>query len=218
MNVLLLGPPGVGKGTQAFLLSDRYNFATFSMGDILRDEVAKKTDLGNDIKKILDSGLLVPDHIVSDLMKKFLRKHRNNSILFDGYPRNLTQAEDLEKNLTEQNNSLKHVLEMYISENEIVKRLRARKYCPQCGRIYNDTTNPPKTNGTCDICHLKLVRRNDDDESVIRKRIQVYKNETYPLIEYYKTKSIYSQIDASGSQDQVFQKLTTIINTNAKKK
>ena len=169
MRILLFGPPGVGKGTQADLLSKKYHFIKFSMGDILREAISQKESSNKEIEKFLKRGELVPDDIVCDLVESFLIKNKNSNILFDGFPRTLNQAQILDKSLTRLGLSLALALEMHLAEDEIIKRLLNRRSCPKCGRIYNFITNPPSKNGVCDQCNVELIKRSDDDEQIIRK-------------------------------------------------
>jgi len=219
MRILLFGPPGVGKGTQADLLSKKYNFIKFSMGDILRETVSKKRSSNiEEIERFLKRGELVPDEIVFDLVENFLIKNRNSNILFDGFPRNLNQAHILNKSLVHLGLSLELALELHLDEEEIIKRLINRRSCPKCGRIYNFITDPPKSNGVCDQCNIELVKRADDDEQIIRKRLHVYEKQTRALVDYYKSSSIYCQVDASGMQNEVFENISKIIDAYTNKR
>ena len=218
MRVLLFGSPGVGKGTQADLLSKRYNFVKFSMGDILRKEVMTNNPLGKKIEEFLNNGVLVPDDIVFELVEHFLIKNKNNHILFDGFPRTVAQAKSLEKNLAQLGLSLEVALEMHLAEDKIVKRLKNRRHCPNCGKIYNYETTPPKKNGVCDQCNIKLLKRNDDEEDIVRKRLRVYEEETHPLVDYYRLLNVYNQVESNGSQEEVFKKISPIINAHINKR
>ncbi|MCK4249835.1 adenylate kinase [candidate division WOR-3 bacterium] len=212
MRILLFGPPGVGKGTQADLLSKKYNFIKFSIGDILREEVSLNSNLGNKVESYLNRGVLVPNNIIFELVKLFLGKNKEAHILFDGFPRTLDQAKNLEKSLAQLGLSLDVALEMHLAEDEIIKRLLNRRYCPKCNRIYNYATTPPKINGVCDQCRTKLEKRSDDDANTIRKRLQVYEEKTHPLVDYYKSLSVYNQTDAISSPEEVFDKISKIID------
>ena len=212
MKILLLGQPGVGKGTQSDLLAQRYHFIKFSTGEILRDEIAGKSPLGEKIAHLVNAGQLVPDDIVSAVVDRFIKEHSQDRILFDGYPRTIAQAKTLDGLLAENKVSLSAVLEMHLDEQQIIERLRNRRYCPQCGRLYNYITSPPKNDSSCDQCHVPLMKRSDDDEQVIKKRLEVYYEQTHPLTDYYKTQDIYTQIDASGTQEEVFAHIARIID------
>ena len=212
MMVLLFGPPGVGKGTQANLLSERYKSTKFSIGDMLRDEVASKSELGTKIAQYLNNGALVPDDIISAFARQFIEKHKADDILLDGFPRNMNQAQNLISDLNRLSLSLKVAIEMHLNETEIIKRLINRRYCPQCNKIYNYVTNPPRQEQVCDICKTTLIKRSDDNEKLIRKRLGVYEKETRPLVDFYKVHRIYERAEATGSQEEVFKKLSNIIN------
>lgn len=212
MMVLLFGPPGVGKGTQANLLSERYKSTKFSIGDMLRDEVASKSELGTKIVQYLNHGALVPDDIISAFARQFIEKHKADDILLDGFPRNMNQAQTLISDLNRLSLSLKVAIEMHLNETELIKRLINRRYCPQCNKIYNYVTNPPRQEQVCDICKTTLIKRNDDNEKLIRKRLGVYEKETRPLVGFYKAHRIYERAEATGSQEEVFKKLSNIIN------
>lgn len=212
MMVLLFGPPGVGKGTQANLLSERYKSTKFSIGDMLRDEVASKSELGTKIAQYLNNGALVPDDIISAFARQFIEKHKTDDILLDGFPRNMNQAQNLISDLNRLSLSLKVAIEMHLNETEIIKRLINRRYCPQCNKIYNYVTNPPRQEQVCDICKTTLIKRSDDNEKLIRKRLGIYEKETRPLVDFYKAHRIYERAEATGSQEEVFKKLSNIIN------
>ena len=214
MMALLFGPPGVGKGTQADLLAKKNRFVKFSTGDMLRDEVASRSELGDRITEFLNRGVLVPDDIISDLVRQFIEDHQKDNILFDGFPRNLNQARSLTDNLNKIDLSLDIAIEMYLNESELIKRLTNRRYCPSCNKIYNYVTKPPRKEQVCDECGTTLIKRSDDDDSVIRKRLAVYKKETQPLVDYYTSRSIYERVDASGSQDTVYKKISLIIDAH----
>jgi len=218
VRLLLFGPPGVGKGTQADLLATKYNLVKFSMGDILREEMSLHSPLGNELEDYVKNGNLVPDGVILELVKDFLLENRDANILFDGFPRNLNQALSLEQNLAQLDMSLDIAIEMHLGEDEIVKRLQNRRQCTDCGRIYNYLTNPPQKIDFCDNCGKKLIKRIDDDGAVIMRRLRVYEEETRPLSDYYRSLSIYKQIDVSGSQEEVFKVISSTINGYINKK
>lgn len=218
MRILLFGPPGVGKGTQAALLSKKYNFTKFSTGDFLRSQMSLGSPLGDEVADYIRRGNLVPDDVIMILVKNFLIEHRDGSMLFDGFPRTMDQAIMLEKALAKVDMSVDIALEMKLNENEIMKRLLNRRHCPNCGRIYNFLDNSLDGEGICSSCHQKLVKRVDDDEAIIKRRMRVYGEQTKPLADYYKSLSVHKQIDASGSQEEVFRKIAEIINGYINKK
>lgn len=212
MMLLLFGPPGVGKGTQADLLSKEYNLTKFSMGDILREEISINSPTGVRIKRFLDQGTLAPDDIVFDIVEDFLIANRNSHLLFDGFPRNLNQALNLEKTLAQLGLSINLALELYLPQEEIIKRTVNRRSCPSCNRLYNYITSPPKKENNCDFCGSELLKRNDDSEEIIKKRLEIYETETRPLIEYYKSLNVYKQLEATGSPEEVLEKVSPLVN------
>jgi len=201
MNIIFLGPPGSGKGTQAKILANKRNFIHISTGDLFREEIEKKTELGLKVKSFIDQGKLVPDEIVIDVIRS--RINPSSNILFDGFPRTVEQAEKLDEMMDGFGKKIDIVFFFEINENDVVKRMVARRTCPKCGKIYNMITNPPKNDETCDICNVKLYQRDDDKEEVIRKRLEVYKTQTSPLISYYRLEGIFEIIDASKSVEEV---------------
>lgn len=206
MNIVFLGYPGSGKGTQAKLLSTRKGFTHISTGDLFREEMAKGTSLGNTVKSYISSGRLVPDKVVIDVIRERI-KNINDNILFDGFPRTVEQAEGLETMLEEFSRTVDKVFFFEVNENEVVKRISARRNCPKCGKIYNLITDPPKNGEICDECKVNLVQREDDKEDVVRKRIEVYKDLTAPLISYYRTQGIFVIIDATKSIEDVYSQI-----------
>lgn len=218
MRILLFGPPGVGKGTQADMLFQKYNSTKFSTGDFLRGQISLSSPLGNEVKGYIKRGSLVPDDIIVKLVKKFLSENRDGNIIFDGFPRTMNQALMLEKALREVDMSVDLAIELHLNEEEIMRRLLSRQHCPHCGKIYNNVTDIQENGEICSTCGHTLVKRIDDDESIIKRRIKVYEEETKPLADYYKSKSVYRCIDASGSRDEVFEKISGIINECTDKK
>jgi adenylate kinase len=212
MRIILLGPPGVGKGTQAQLLASKYNLLPISTGDLLREEVALSSPVGRKVEQYIRKGHLVPDDIMFEIVDSMLIENREQGILFDGFPRNLNQARNLEKSLAQLGQAVDIAIEMYLDEDEIVKRLINRRYCSKCGRIYNYITDPPAKDGVCDVDGQKLVKREDDNEEVIKKRFQIYQTETRPLISHYKTLNVYKRIEAQGDQEEVSRALSEIVD------
>lgn len=212
MNIILFGPPGVGKGTQAQLLADKYDLVRFSSGDLLREQISSNTPIGRQVEQFLRKGHLVPDDIMYEMISNFLLENRDRRILFDGFPRNLNQARSLETNAAQMGKTIDIAFEMRLDEDEIVKRLVNRRYCPKCGCIYNCTTDPPKEENICDHDRTPLVTRDDDTVDVIRSRITVYEDETRPMVDYYKSLGIYHRIDARGNRDAVLRQMSDVIN------
>jgi len=212
MRILLFGPPGVGKGTQAQLLAEKYNLLRISTGDLLREEVSLSSPTGRRVEQYLKKGHLVPDDIIFEIVDSMLIENKDQDILFDGFPRNLNQARDLEKSLAQLGQALDIAFQMLLDDSEIIERLVNRWHCPKCGRIYNYVTDPPAVHGICDIDKYKLSKRSDDTEDVIRKRLEIYEAETRPLIGYYKSLGIYREVNARGSQDEVLNRISSIVD------
>lgn len=206
MNIVFLGYPGSGKGTQAKLLSQRKGFFHLSTGDLFREEMTKGTNLGDRVKTYISSGKLVPDDLVLEVIKEKI-KALNGNILFDGFPRTVEQAEGLERILEGLSQTVDKVFFFEVNENEVIKRISARRNCPKCGRIYNLITDPPKNDSVCDVCDVKLIQRDDDKEEVVRNRIEVYKDLTAPLISYYRTQGIFIIIDATKNIEDVYKQI-----------
>lgn len=198
---ILLGPPGAGKGTQAKRLADRFGYLHVSTGDILREEVRAGTNLGSRVEAIMNSGELVPDELVAEIVGKTLARDTGNGILLDGFPRNLAQATYLSRI---SNGPPPVVINLKLEDAEVVRRLNGRRHCARCGSIYNLYYSQPRKEGVCDSCGGELVLRRDDRESVIRERLRVYRDQTQPLVDYYKTKGRYGEVEASGGIRDVF--------------
>lgn len=205
MNLILLGAPGSGKGTQAKFLVKKYSIPQISTGDILRDEVKSGTVLGLKAKEYMDKGLLVPDAVVVGMVEERIKKDDSNrGFILDGFPRTVPQADALEAALTRMNKALSRVVLVRVDEDELVKRLTGRRVCERCGAGYHIIFDPPKQDGICDKCHGKLYQRDDDKESTIRNRLKVYSGQTAPLIEYYQKRQILSVVDGMGSIEEIF--------------
>ncbi len=210
--VFLFGAPGVGKGTQAQLLVEKYNFKKFSMGDVLREEVALGSPIGKQIETYLKYGVLAPDNIVFEIVEDYVLENMNAPILFDGFPRNLVQAMELEKLLARHNKKIGIAIELQLSNEEIIKRTLARSYCPKCGMVYNEITSPPRMPNVCDNCNTALVKRKDDNLEIIKNRLKIYEEMTKPLSEYYRALGVYVPVDASGSKEDILQRIIKVID------
>jgi adenylate kinase len=212
MRIILFGAPGVGKGTQAMLLAEKYKLLKLSTGDLLREEVALSSPTGKKVEQYMKQGHLVPDDIMFEIVDSILIENVDQDILFDGFPRNLNQARSLEKSLAQLGQTIDIVIDMRLDEDTIVKRLVNRRYCPACGRIYNYLTTPPKSNGICDVDRHKLTKRSDDNEEVIRRRLEIYDADTRQLVGYYKSLNVYREVNAQGSQEEVLEGISNIVN------
>ena len=211
MVTILLGPPGAGKGTQAKRLARQFSFQHVSTGDILREEVRAGSELGSRVEAIMNSGELVPDELVAEIVGKKLARDTGQGILLDGFPRNLAQATYLSRI---SNGLPPVVINLRLEDAEVIRRLNGRRQCVGCGNIYNLYYSEPRKEGVCDSCGGELVLRPDDRESVIRERLRVYRDQTQPLVDYYRTKGRYGEVDASGAIQEVFD---SIIQTMSRK-
>jgi adenylate kinase len=218
MRIILFGPPGVGKGTQAQALAEKFNLVRLSTGDLLREEISLSSPIGRKVEQFLRKGHLVPDDIMLEIIDNILIENKDRDLLFDGFPRNLSQAHSLERSLAQMKQEISLAFEMHLDEDELVKRLMNRRYCPRCERIYNLITNPPKKDGVCDDDGVKLITREDDTVEVIKKRLNIYEDETRPLVNYYKALNVYKEIDAHGNQDEVLNRITEIVNAHLSSK
>tara|TARA_B100002051_G_scaffold38223_1_gene31991 strand:- start:125 stop:760 length:636 start_codon:yes stop_codon:yes gene_type:complete len=207
MKLILLGPPGGGKGTQAKLLIEKYGIPQISTGDMLRDHVAQKTDLGMLAKSFMDKGELVPDSLILDMMEDRLAKSDCvNGYILDGFPRTTPQAEGLTVLLKKLNHNLDKVIVLNVEDDSIVERMGGRRVHLPSGRVYHIKFNPPKKHDLDDVTNEKLTIRKDDEESTVRKRLSIYHESTKPLIEFYKNNSVI--INGTQDIDKVFNDIT----------
>ncbi|MDK2892427.1 adenylate kinase [Methanohalophilus sp.] len=212
MNVVLFGPPGAGKGTQAKELSKHYGIPHISTGDILRANVSKGTDLGKKAAEYMNKGELVPDDVLIGIIKNRLAEPDCKAgFLLDGYPRTIPQADALSGILNDINMPLEVVLNITVPDEELVTRLSGRYSC-KCGESYHIKFNPPKKAGICNVCGGELYQRDDDKEDVIRQRLVSYKKNTQPLIDYYEEKGILVNIDGTGGIDEVFGQIINVLD------
>ncbi len=209
--IILLGPPGAGKGTQAKKISEKYGIPHVSTGDMLREAVRNKTELGLKAKAAMDSGKLVSDDIVLGIVKERLsRSDCKKGCMLDGFPRNVSQAESLKEILGERYNEVVALL-VDVDENILIKRLTGRRNCLKCGAIYNIYFSPPKVENKCDKCGGELIQRDDDKEEVVKSRLEVYKESTLPLIEYYRNEGKLKIVDGSQEPNLVFEKVVQLL-------
>lgn len=203
MRLVLIGPPGAGKGTQCKRLVERYGLKHLSSGDIFRSEMAKSSELGKTAKKYIDAGELVPDEIVIKMMTEAVEKA--GGCILDGFPRTVNQAAELDKALNSKGCEVDPVIELEVDDDLVVSRLTKRRVCLSCGDTYHLVNLKPKVDNICDSCGLQLVQRDDDKKDVILNRLDTYKKLTKPIIDYYRQSGKkLIQVDASGSVDKVF--------------
>ncbi|MBN2219288.1 MAG: adenylate kinase [Kosmotogaceae bacterium] len=209
MNVILMGPPGAGKGTQAKRIAQIFKIPHISTGDMLREAVAAGTDLGLKVKEIMDKGLLVPDDLMIDLVRERLsREDTRNGFILDGFPRTVEQAVALDEMLVELGRKIDVALLVNADEEEVVKRISSRRVCPECGKVYNLLTIRPKVEGHCDNDGVELIQRDDDMPETVRSRYRVYLEKTEPVIHYYSgDKSRLLEVDGTGEIDVVTAKI-----------
>ncbi|MGI8870062.1 MAG: adenylate kinase [Mycobacteriales bacterium] len=204
MRLVLVGPPGAGKGTQAQLLAAQIAVPKISTGDILRDNVSQGTELGKQAKAFMESGDLVPDELLLAIVGDRLQEYdARDGFLLDGFPRTVPQAEGLDKLLAEQGVKLDIVLELVVDDEEVVRRLSGRRTCRNCGHIWHVDFDPPAREGICDHCGGGLFQRDDDKAQTVRHRLEVYADQTGPVIGYYAERGILVGIDATGPVDNV---------------
>ncbi|MBW4827032.1 MAG: adenylate kinase [Clostridiaceae bacterium] len=205
MRLVLLGPPGAGKGTQASAIIKKYNIPHISTGDIFRANIKKGTELGKKAKAYMDKGQLVPDELVVSIVKdRLLEDDCKDGFLLDGFPRTVKQAEALDEELTKMKLKLDHVINIDVESDELIKRAVGRRICKNCGATYHIEFNPPKKEEKCDVCGGELYQRDDDTEETVANRIEVYLKETKPLVDYYTEKGIIFSVDGKQAIKDVF--------------
>ncbi len=204
MRLIIMAPPGGGKGTQASELCDRYEIPQVETGKILRKAVKEQSELGRRAEKYMNSGELVPDQVMVEIIRSRLRKPDcENGFVLDGFPRTIPQAEALEELFEEEDIELDAVIYLNVPEQIIYQRLGRRRVCPECGSTYHLDANPPEVESICDNCGSDIVQRDDDRKDAIKKRLQEYRNKTKPLLEFYKSRGLLNEIDGDQSIDEV---------------
>lgn len=205
INLLIMGKPGAGKGTQATKLLDYYNLTHISTGDIYRDEIRKNSKIGQEAKKYLDQGSLVPDKMTNDIVRDVLSTHEYpNGFMLDGYPRTDPQADALDEILDDLNIKLTAVINVDVDDDVLMHRMAGRRVCSHCGQTYHVDYHPPIKEGICDACGHKLIQRADDMEESVMNRLKIYNEKTKPLLDHYRRKGLLMVIDGEQGSDKVF--------------
>lgn len=212
MRLILLGPPGSGKGTQAKLLQGKFKIPKISTGDILRAAVQDNTELGKEAKSFMEKGELVPDEVVIGLIKERIAEPDCESgFILDGFPRTIIQAEKLEETLGAMGQGIDSVVDLEVAREELLVRLAGRSTCKSCGAMFHQTSHPPKADGICDECGGELYQRPDDKEDTIVKRQEIYGRQTAPLKEYYQKQGKLKTIQGHGGMDEIFSRLCEMV-------
>ncbi len=212
MRIIFLGPPGVGKGTQADRLAAENSIPKISTGDILRDAVARGTELGKKAKAAMDSGGLVSDEVVIGIIRDRLKEPDcKKGFILDGFPRTVGQADALDSTLAESKSPIEKVVSLRADDEEVVRRLSGRRSCPKCKATFHVLFKAPKREGICDACGSALILRDDDREATIRNRLKVYRESTAPLLSYYGKKKLMLDIDGAGTMDSVYARVKAAV-------
>lgn len=217
MNVLFIGAPGSGKGTQSRTLCEKFKFIQLSTGDILRDSIVSGDSIGLEAKKLMDKGMLVPDDIISKLVEAWIVKKNSQekaNIIFDGFPRTVNQVNELTKILSKINLKIDYVFYFKTNDILLIDRLTGRRTCSKCGEIYHLTTKPSKVDGICDLCGGELKHRSDDRKEVIEERLVQYYNNTRPVIDLYKNSGVFVELDAMIDPDNLFKNISKLLKLN----
>lgn len=212
MKIIMLGAPGAGKGTQAKKLAAKYNIPHISTGDIFRANIKEGTELGTKAKGYMDQGLLVPDELVIDLVVDRLTwEDAEEGYVLDGFPRSIPQAEALTEALAAKGEKIDYAIDIEIPDQNIIDRMGGRRACVGCGATYHIVNIPPKKEGICDVCGEKLILRDDDKPETVKKRLDVYHEQTQPLIDYYKNEGVLKPVDGTLSMDDCFGAIVKIL-------
>lgn len=210
INLLIMGKPGAGKGTQATRLLDHYRLTHISTGNVYRDEIAKRTPIGLEAEKYIGKGELVPDDLTNSIVKEILAKRNYpNGFMLDGYPRTKAQAKALDEMLDSLGIQLTAVINVHVEDKVLLKRMAGRRVCPKCGATYHVSFHPPVKQGLCDVCGTALIQRSDDLEESVLNRLRIYNEKTKPLIEYYQKQKLLMEIDGERSSDSVFSEIVS---------
>ena len=212
MRIIMLGAPGAGKGTQAKKIAEKYGIPHISTGDILRANIKNGTELGAKAKTYMDKGLLVPDELVCDLVVDRIQQDDcKNGFILDGFPRTIPQAEALKAALTAIEEKMEYAIDIDVPDENIINRMAGRRACVGCGATYHVEFNPTKVEGVCDVCGEKLILRDDDKPETVKKRLDVYHEQTQPLIDFYKKEGILVTVDGTQSMDKVFEDILKVL-------
>lgn len=215
MKIVLLGPPGAGKGTQAKSISNRYSIPHISTGDIFRKNISENTPLGAEAKNYMDNGQLVPDEVTINMVKDRLQDDDcKNGYLLDGFPRTVHQAEALQEFLQGRNEKLDTALCIEVPMQFILERMTGRRVCPSCGASYHVKFNPPTIANKCDVCGSDVIQRKDDTEETVQERLDVYQRQTQPLIDFYNNKNQLSVVDGTKAINEVFESICKVLGSD----
>ena len=212
MKIIMLGAPGAGKGTQAAMISEKYGIPHISTGDIFRSNIKAGTELGKKAKEYMDQGLLVPDELTTDLVvDRIAQDDCKNGFILDGFPRTIPQAKFLTEALKNKNESLDCAVNVDVADENIIRRMSGRRVCPVCGATFHLESLKPKKEGICDKCGAELIQRADDQEETVKKRLEVYHEQTQPLIDYYTEEGILKTFDGSRDIQVVFEDIVKVL-------
>jgi adenylate kinase len=212
-NIIFVGAPGAGKGTQASVIARKMNLVHIASGDLFRQALEQETELGIQARSYMEKGALVPDEItIQMVLERMSAPGSEAGVILDGFPRNLEQAEALDKALAQQNKAIDKVVYIKVPEEELVKRLSGRWICRQCQSVYNIKNSPPEVEGKCDKCGGELYQRPDDDAETVKKRLVVFFNQTEPLIDYYTKRDMLLEIEGQGNIDEITQRIMAVLN------
>ena len=215
MKIVMLGGPGAGKGTQAKIIAEKYNIPHISTGDIFRANIKEGTELGRKAKTFMDQGALVPDELVVDLVADRLTwEDAARGFVLDGFPRTIPQAEALTKALSDMGTNLDYAIDIEVPDQVIIDRMGGRRACVSCGATYHIVNIPPKQEGKCDNCGSDLILRDDDKPETVKKRLDVYHEQTQPLIDYYKDLGLLKEVDGTVQMNEVFDAIAAILGAN----